>query len=194
MRQFLAFRPKQSSRLTWISVVLGMMMAGGCRNTPREQRVQADYDKTTGKLSQLTVDATKDGKPNITSYMDGTKFLRIEIDTNEDGTIDRWEYYGADQKLERVGFSRVNDGIADAWARHRSDGSVERVELSTNRDGKINRTEFYENGALARAEEDTDGDGRVDKWERYESGALISASFDTIKSGKPTTTIDYRKP
>ena len=59
---------------------------------------------------------------------------------------------------------------------------------------KSNRTEFYEKGALARAEEDTDADGRVDKWERYESGALVSVSFDTTKSGKPTTTIDYRKP
>ena len=43
-------------------------------------------------------------------------FLRIEIDTNEDGKIDRWEYYGPDQKLERVGFSRSNDGKHDAWA------------------------------------------------------------------------------
>ena len=76
----------------------------------------------------------------------------------------------------------------------RSDGSIERVEVSTKRDGKPNRTEFYEKGALARAEEDTNGDGRVDKWERYESGALVSASFDTTRSGKPTTTIDYRKP
>ena len=73
------------------------------------------------------------------------------------------------------------------------DGSVARVEVSTRRDGKVNRTEFYEKGALARAEEDTDADGRVDKWEQYESGALVSVSFDTTKSGKPTTTIDYRK-
>jgi hypothetical protein len=177
-----------------MSVALAVVAFNGCRDAAREQRIQATYDTTTGKLSQLTVDSTKDGKPNITSYMDGTKFLRIEVDTNEDGKIDRWEHYGADQKLERVGFSRANDGIADAWAFQRPDGSVERVEVSTKRDGKLNRTEFYERGALARAEEDTDADGRVDKWERYESGALVSASFDTAKSGKPTTTIDYRKP
>ena len=67
------------------------------------------------------------------------------------------------------------------------------LEVSTKRDGKPNRTEFYEQGSLARAEEDTDGDGRVDKWEQYESGALVTVSFDTSKSGKPTTTIDYRK-
>lgn len=187
-------RPKQMPSLASISIALSVAACSSCGDAPREQRVQATYDKTTGKLSQLTVDITKDGKPNITSYMDGSKFQRIEIDTNEDGKIDRWEYYGADQKLERVGFSRSNDGIADAWAFQRSDGSIERVEVSTKRDGKPNRTEFYEKGVLARAEEDTNADGRVDKWERYESGALVSASFDTTRSGRPTTTIDYRQP
>ena len=169
-------------------------MSLGCNRAPQEKRVQATYDKTTGKLSQLTVDVVKDGKPNITSYMDGTNFLRIEIDKNEDGKIDRWEYYGADQKLEKVGFSRSDNGKPDAWAFQGADGSIARVEVSTKRDGKPNRTEFYEKGVLARAEEDTDADGRVNKWEQYESGALVSVSFDTTKSGKPTTTIDYRKP
>ena len=173
---------------------IGVTIFAGCAGAPQEQRVQATYDNTTGKLSQLTVDAEKDGKPNITSYMDGTTFLRIEIDKNEDGKVDRWEYYGPEQKLEKVGFSRSDDGIPDAWAFQGPDGSVARVEISTRRDGEPNRTEFYENGALIRAEEDTDRDGRVDKWEKYESGALASVSFDTTKSGKPTTTIDYRRP
>lgn len=172
---------------------LSLAMVAACSGAPDAQRIQAQYDKATGKLSQLTVDLKKDGKPNIISHMDGTKFLRIEIDANEDGKIDRWEYYGADQRLERVGFSRADDGIVDAWAFQGPDGAVARVEVSTKRDGKVNRTEFYEKGALARAEEDTDTDGRVDKWEQYEAGALVSVSFDTTKSGKPTTTIDYRK-
>jgi len=176
-----------------VAFIAAATASAACGGPPRDERVQATYDKTTGKLSQLAVDVAKDGKPNITSYMDGTKFLRIEIDANEDGKIDRWEYYGADQKLERVGFSRSNDGKVDAWAFQAPDGSVARVEVSTRRDGKVNRTEFYEKGALARAEEDTDADGRVDKWEQYESGALVTVSFDTTKSGKPTTTIDYRK-
>lgn len=189
----MALQPKKQFCIgAWaIAVAVAVAACGG--SSPEEQRVQATYDKTTGKLSQLTVDVTKDGKPNITSYMDGTKFLRIEIDNNEDGKIDRWEYYEADQKLEKVGFSRSDDGKPDAWAFQASDGSIGRVEISTKREGKPNRTEFYEKGALSRAEEDTDGDGRIDKWEQYESGALVSVSFDTTKSGKPTTTIDYRK-
>ena len=190
----LAYRPDRSRCTVSLAISVSILAFAGCGEVAEQQRVTAAYDSETGKLRQLTVNASIDGKPNITSYMDGTKFVRIEIDANEDGRIDRWEYYGANQKLHRVGSSRADDGIADAWVFQATDGSVDRVEVSTHRDGRINRTEFYEHGAMTRAEEDTDTDGRVDKWERYESGALVSVSFDTTKSGKPTTTIDYRQP
>ena len=32
----------------------------------------------------------------IWSYMDGTRAVRIEVDTNKDGKVDCWEYYGPD--------------------------------------------------------------------------------------------------
>lgn len=164
-----------------------------CNSAPREDRVEATYDKKTGKLSQLTVDAKKDGKPNIFSYMDGTRFVRIEIDEDEDGKIDRWEYYGADQKLEKVGLSRSNDGKVDSWAYQAPDGSIEKMEVSKHRDGKVDRTEFYEKSVLVRAEEDSNGDGRPDKWETYADGALVTVSFDTRFTGIPDRTIDYRQ-
>ena len=189
----MGFRPKSLGSLSFrlITVLAGSFIA--CRSDAPEQHVEAVYDQTSGRLSQLTINTAKDGKPNTFSYMNGSKFVRIELDNDEDGKIDRWEYYGADQKLERVGFSRANDGLADAWAFQGADGLVSRVEVSTRRDGKSDRTEFYEKGAMVRVEQDTDADGRVDKWEKYEDGALVSVSFDTEKTGKPTTTIDYKK-
>ena len=156
-------------------------------------KISADYDKTTGRLSLLTVDGQKDGKPNIFSYMDGTKFVRIEIDKDENGSIDRWEYFKTDRTLEKVGASRLNDGIADIWFFEGPDGQPAKIEMSTNRNGTVDRTEFYEKGELARAEHDTDSDGRVDKWETYAGGSLATVSFDTTKSGKPTVTIDYQQ-
>jgi hypothetical protein len=164
-----------------------------CGTPPPDKRVEAIYDKSSGKLSQLTVDAKKDGNPDIYSYMDGTKFVRIEIDNDEDGKIDRWEYYGADQKLEKVGSSRLNDGKQDLWAYQAADGSVAKIELSSKRDGTIDRVEFYEKGALVRAEQDTDGDGRADKWETYADGTLATVGFDTKHTGAPDRVIDYRK-
>jgi hypothetical protein len=137
-----------------------------CGSPPPGDRVHATYNSQSGRLEKLAVDAAKDGKPDIFSYMNGTKFVRIEIDQDEDGRIDRWEYYGADQTVERVG-------------------------RSTRRDGRMNRTEFYQQGQLVRIETDTDGDGRIDKWETYRDGALATAAFDTAGSGKADRVIDY---
>lgn len=165
----------------------------GCQAAPADRSVIARYDQQTGDLRQLTLNHGRDDKPGITSYMDGTKFVRIEIDENKDGKIDRWEYYGRDQKLDHIGVSRSEDGKEDAWVFRGPDGAIARVQISTRRDGITNRTEFFEHGVLARAEEDTTGDGRIDKWEHYEAGELVSASFDTTGAGKPTTSVDYRK-
>ncbi len=182
----------QSLRFAAAAGGLGAILSCG-QSTKLNTTVKAEYDQGTGKLSQLTLNAGKDGKPNITSYMDGSKFLRIEVDSDENGSIDRWEYYGPDQKLEKVGLSRSKDGIVDSWLYEGPDGLPSKVEISSRRDGKVSRTEFYEKGELTRAEEDTDEDGRADKWETYAGGSLATVSFDMAKSGKPTVTVDYRE-
>ena len=183
---------KQS--VSWLGVVAGLALSVGCRDaSDQEASVATKYDPQNGRLSQVTINAQKDGKPNIFSYMDGSSFIRIELDKDEDGKIDRWEYYGADQKLSKVGISRSNDGKADAWIFAGPDGVVDRIEVSTRRNGIANRTEHYSSGQITRAEEDTNFDGRVDKWETYADETLATVSFDTTNSGKPTMTLDYRR-
>jgi hypothetical protein len=163
-----------------------------CTRSMDGSSVEAAYDIHTGKLTDLRVNAGRDGKPNIHSFMEGSSFVRIEIDADEDGKVDRWEYYGRDQKLAKVGLSRRNDGKPDTWMYEGGDGKVSKVEVSTRHDGHVNRTEYYANGVLSRAEQDTDGDGTIDRWETYAEGVLATVGFDTSHSGKPTTTIDYR--
>ena len=75
--------------------------------------------------------------------MDGTRIVRVELDTNEDGVVDRWEYYNQAGTLEKVGTSQENDGRVDTWAYPAADGSTARVERSLRRDGKASRTERY---------------------------------------------------
>ena len=123
--------------------------------------------------------------------MDGARVLRIEIDQDQDDKVERWEYYGADQKLEKVGFSRSNDGKEDAWSYAAPDGSISRIEISTPRDGRISRTEHYENDVLVRAEEDTDGDGTIDKWEIFDAGRLASVAFDSSHRGSAERRLVY---
>jgi hypothetical protein len=65
--------------------ILIALSVWACGAEPRERRVEASYDRQTGQLSQLKVDAVKDGKPDIFSYMNGKNFVRIEITTTRTG-------------------------------------------------------------------------------------------------------------
>ena len=48
--------------------------------------------------------------------MDGTRIIRIELDLDENGKVERWDFYKAGGELEKVGLSRLNDGVMDAQA------------------------------------------------------------------------------
>lgn len=65
----------------------------------------------------------------------------IKLDTNKDGTADRFEYY--------------------------KDGVLDKIEADSNHDGKVDEWGVVEAGKIVRAEKDTDGDGKVDKWVDY---------------------------
>jgi len=186
-----------------VLVAAASLSLAGCdgNDAQARKRIAPEYDKKTGKLTLLKYDSNGNGKVDTWSYMDGARVVRIEIDKDENGTIDRWEYYGDGQKLEKIGFSRANDGKEDAWSYPGADGKIERIEISPRRDGKVSRTEHYSNDVLVAAEEDTDGDGRPDKWETWEvvdrptPGApaygVISTSFDDSGSGRPERRFVY---
>lgn len=152
--------------------------------------IQPDYNKESGRLERLRHDTNGNGVAETTSYMDGGRIARIEIDLNEDGRIDRWEYYGSGQRLEKVGFSRSSDGREDAWSYADEAGTVVRIEIAAAPGERVTRTEFFDRGVLARAEEDTDADGVVDKWETYTQGRLARLAFSTAP-GAPAPALVY---
>jgi hypothetical protein len=155
------------------------------------RRISPEYDNTTGKLKLLKYDSNGDGKVDTLSYMDGARVVRIEIDKDQDGKIDRWEYYDANQKLEKIGMSRAQDGKEDSWSYLGADGSLARIDVSTRHDGKVNRVEHYEKDMLVAAEEDVDGDGKMDQWETYDGDRLVSIAFDTTHRGTPDRRLIY---
>lgn len=174
------------------SILLFVVLLAACRaRTAEDTRITASYDSKTGRLALLKYDSNGDGRPDTYSYMNGTRFLRIEIDADEDGKIDRWEYYDEAQKLEKVGVSRAGDGKQDAWLFFGPDGSIHHVDRSTRGDGRPNRKEFYEGGLLVSAEEDSDADGRADKWETWEGARLTAVAFDLARRGTPDRRIVY---
>ena len=172
-----------------------MALAWSCSNSdkPKDTRgITPAYDATTGKLKELAYDSNHNGKPDTWTDMDGARPLQTRIDRNEDGKLDRWEYYDEKSTLVKVGFSRTDNGKVDAWAFAGADGKVQRIEISSAADDKrIDRWEHYDAQGVTESEEDTNHDGAPDKWEAYEAGLVKTAAFDEDGDGKPDRRLTY---
>lgn len=174
--------------------LLAWLALAGCdlRTTLDEGPVKPIYDETTGKLRELQYDSNGNGTIDIRTFMDGNRPVQSEIDADEDGVVERWEYYRADGSVEKVGTSSLNDGNEDIRTFPGPDGQVTRIERSTHRDGTFNRTELLEHGVVVRAEEDSNGDGRPDRWESYQGGTLSVLALDTtLARGRPNRRLVY---
>lgn len=157
---------------------LGVALLGACGSPSQGARLAPEYNPDTGQLERLAYDANQNGVAESVSFFRGSRIERIEVDVDEDGRVDRWEHYGADGRLVKVGFSRRTDGRENAWSFADAAGAIQRIEIAAGDDPtRVTRTEYFEREALVRAEEDTDADGRVDKWEWYEQGRLARLAF-----------------
>ena len=185
------------------AVLVTASALAGCSlpERPPRQTTAVKYDPVSGRMQELAFDTTQNGRNDSIGFMDGTRVQRIEVDEDEDGKVDRWEFYDANRRLERAGFSRQRNGVLDAIVFYGPGGEIERVEMSTRGDGRFNRIEFYRFESLARVEEDTNGDGRADKWETYAAGPggapdqsppIATASFDDSFRGTPSRRLVYR--
>jgi hypothetical protein len=187
-----------------LALAVAIVSLAACSDPDRERlkaTTKPTYDRTTGKLTELTYDANKNGRVDTWTDMDGTRPLRSRVDRDEDGRIDRWEEYDDKGQLAKVGFSRRNDGKPDAWAYAGADGKLERIEISSSGDEtRIDRWEHYDasvaldadgTGALVSAEDDTNADGRPDKWETYANGAIRTAAFDETGDGIADRRLTY---
>jgi hypothetical protein len=159
-----------------------------------EKTTRPTYDSATGKLTELTYDYNKNGKIDTWTQMDGARPVFTRMDRDEDGTLDRWEYYDAAGQLTKVGFSRANTGKPDAWAYSSANPEqIDRIEISSVADeNRIDRWERYAAGnQLIEADEDTDGDGRPDKWETYTGSVLATVAFDENGDGRADRRLTY---
>jgi hypothetical protein len=162
-----------------------MITIPACARNP----VHPIYD-AAGAIRRLDYDNDRNGRVEMRSYLLNGRPVRIEIDGNNDGVVDRWEYYGENGQLDRIGASSESDGVEDTWVRQR--GAQMTVDLSTHRDGVADRHEFHDGAVLVRAEQDTNGDGRIDQWQRFDGGRLRELLMDTsLSTGRPDERLTY---
>ena len=141
---------KQLSLSTVVIALVSTLAACSAPPDPRRTNFEvrgkegvAKYDPKTGKLTRLEFDANKNGTFESVSYMDGTRVIRIEMDRDEDGKLDRWEYYDSNNKVERVGSSSKDDEVQDTFTYPDAGGFPARVETDSDRDGRIDKREHF---------------------------------------------------
>ena len=175
-------------------------LAFGCSDSERaraEAGVRPRYDKTTGKLTELTLDCQPQ-RPCRHVDRHGRRPSAPDLASiaNEDGKVDRWEYYDSQAgKLIKVGFSRKDDGKPDAWAFAGPDGrdragsrSRRRVTRRRSIAGSITIT----TGAHPRWKRIPTAMAAADKWETYRAGVLTTASSTRTGDGRPDRRLTYR--
>jgi hypothetical protein len=152
--------------------------------------VQAYYDRW-GRLERIETDSNGDGKRDRISHHAGKKNPGlVEIDTDFDNRVDRWEYYDDSGRLLRIGVSR-GGGTPDMWQILDGQGRVLRREYDDDRDGKLDRVESLENDRVTRTEVDSDRDGRIDRWQTWAQGRLVSENLDTDGDGRADRVVLY---
>lgn len=167
-----------------------LAMAGVVAGCSAPGRAYGVYTHDSRVLERVDYDYNGDGLIDVRTYMRAGKPVRLEGDTNGDGRIDRWEYYGPSGELRRIGGSTEGDGREDTWVR--TVGSERHVDVSTRRDGAIDRREVYRGEVLVRTESDTNHDGLPDAWEEFEQGAVVRLLIDDEKRhGRPTRQVVY---
>ena len=179
---------------TRIAAVLAVAAVTTACTSSTPRKTAATYDPGTGQLTTISTDTDGDGRIDTVSRMAGARIAQIELDLDENGQVERWDFYGTAGTLEKVGLSHQNDGVMDAIAYYDEKGLLSRMSVSTRRDGTFDRTEHYADGRLIRSEDDTNGDGRADKWDLYEplpgnaataGYRILSTAFDDAGRGWP---------
>ena len=144
-----------------------------------------------GRLERIEYDKNGDGHPDhIAHYQGGRTPKMIEIDEDNNGLMDRWEYYDDLSVLVKLGDARRGRG-PDRWTYLGSDGKARRIEYDDDGDGQFERAELFENGRLVAVELDTSRDGKPHRWQRWQNGKLRGEDLDTDGDGKPDRRLAY---
>jgi hypothetical protein len=176
-----------------LAVVAGMALTGCfATETRHATSPQPVYDPRTRQLVRLDWDANGNGRVDQRTYFANGVAARTEIDGDDDGRVDRWEYVDATTAVTHVGSSSANDGNEDTWTWVATAAGEVRIDRAQYRDRAVDRREFLLDAVLVRAEEDANRDGVIDKWETWKDGALVTASYDTtFANGRPDRRLVY---
>src|SRR6185436_692453 len=113
----------------WFIAAVALVTCAACRE-PAPQAGSAPVEKlvptynAAGALTKLDADSDHDGLIDMWAYMDGARVVRVEVDENGDGKIDKGETY-SDGSLSTMAIDTTRRGRADRRLVYRPDGTLD---------------------------------------------------------------------
>jgi hypothetical protein len=175
--------------------LLFLIACGGAKTQQVEieatiQDTRAIYRETPVEegLVLVEIDLNNDGVIDVFNYFRERSqadrlLVRKELDLNHDARIDIWSFFTDTGELSREEMDGDFDGKVD-WVDHYQSNTRALTEVDTDYDGQFDMFKYYENGNISRKERDTTGNGNVDFWELFdEKGNVVKTGRDTTGDG-----------
>ncbi len=169
---------------------------------------QSDADRLAGQPTLTTdetddgliveyLDTNGDGNPDIIRYFEEyqdprdetrirRRLRRLEIDNNNDETINVRRFYDDHGNVEREENDQNLDGNIDTILEF-TGGELSRKQIKDPSGEYIHEQRIYYEGQLVRVETDSDGNGEINRWEYYEDEVLMRIGLDTNGDGSADT-------
>ena len=134
---------------------------------------------TTDGLVEQQIDINNDGTGDVFNYYqereDGAPRLLVvkKVDLNWDGNIDVETAFDEDGNIVKESMDGDFDGRPE-WVDHYQGNIRVMTEIDTNYDGKADLFRYYENGIVRRKEQDTDNDGAIDFWQYLDENGIVT--------------------
>ena len=136
-----------------------------------------------GGIIKLEIDSNADGLMDRFQFYEKEKVIRMERDSDHNGKTDSWDYF---ENEKRVKHERRSEDTGQVERRILFDGEERplKIEKDSTGDGDLDTVHHFKQGKLAYTTKDTDGDGRANLHQAYRDEKPLERKIDGDGDGR----------
>jgi antitoxin component YwqK of YwqJK toxin-antitoxin module len=181
-----------------LSIIISLSSEVSAGKSTRERDTDNDgqtdqiacFDET-GRIERLEIDSNADGVMDRFQYFEDQQIVRIEADTDHDRKIDCREYLKAGKRIRQELLSNDSGRVVQV-SEFDSVGRIVEIRKNTTEDDLFDSIYSYKDGKLFLFAQDTDGDGKPNISQTYNDDKPVYRSIDDNGDGQMDVFCIYR--
>jgi antitoxin component YwqK of YwqJK toxin-antitoxin module len=142
----------------------------------------AHFDKR-GKIIKLEIDSNADEVMDRFQYYEKEQIIKVERDTDHDRQIDCRDYFEAGKRV-RQERSSTDTGLVNQVIQFDPEERPLKIRKDTTGDGLFDSFYHFKEGKLSLSTKDTDSDGKPNIWQTYQDDKPLQRSVDDDGDGQ----------